>query len=57
MREQKNLTATQVAQNDGRFTTPYLSALENGKINATLDIVRRLSLATGAPAKDFFDFQ
>ncbi len=57
VREKNNLKAKQVAEKDGQFTTAYLSALENGKINATIDTVRRLSLATGAPASEFFAFQ
>ncbi len=56
-REQKNRKAKQVAEKDGTLTAPYLSSVENGKINATLDLVRRLSKAIDVPAKDFFDFQ
>ncbi len=57
LREQKNMSAKQVAEKDGILTAPYLSQIENGKVNATLDLVRRLSKTIGEPAHKFFEFQ
>lgn len=41
---------------DTGMSEGYLSRLENGKVNVTLDIVRRLGIALGVEARVLFDF-
>ena len=55
LRKQKGISLLQLSVEAG-MSEGYLSKLENGKINATLDVVRRLSLTLNVTAKEFFNF-
>ena len=55
VRKEKGISQSKLSEDTG-MSEGYLSRVENGKVNATLDIVRRLGIALGVGAKVFFDF-
>lgn len=55
VRKEKGISQSKLSEDTG-MSEGYLSRLENGRVNATLDILRRLGIALQVEVKVFFDF-
>ncbi len=55
VRRRKGISQRRLSVETG-MSEGYLSRLEHGRVNATLDIVRRLGIALGVRARTFFEF-
>lgn len=56
LREEQGLTQGQLAAMIGNDTKQYISALEKGDKNVTIDVLCRIAEALGANVSDLIDF-
>lgn len=56
LREKRGLTQTQLAIMIGNGSKQYISALENGSKNVTIDVLCRTANALGVKVRDLIDF-
>lgn len=56
LRERQGLTQGQLAAMIGNNTKQYISALEKGSKNATIDVLCRIAKALDVDVRDLIDF-
>lgn len=56
LREEQGLTQEQLASMIGNGSKQYISALENGSKNVTIDVLCRIAEALGAKVRDLVNF-
>lgn len=56
LRDEQSLTQEQLASMIGNGSKQYISAIENGSKNVTIDVLCRIAEAFGIKVKDLIDF-
>ncbi|HIW76015.1 MULTISPECIES: helix-turn-helix domain-containing protein [Gordonibacter] len=56
LRDEQGLTQEQLASMIGNGSKQYISAIENGSKNVTIDVLCRIAEAFGIKVKDLIDF-
>ena len=56
LREERGLTQAQVAEMIGNGSKQYISAMERGEKNVTIDVLCRVATALGADVRDLIEF-